>query len=159
MTFQPYPPPNESDGPLTIDKDLCWRINEAGHVTPAVIGAICWAQTHLSMTEVQQEAILVGLGLEIYRRPDNSTVLQPKDAYRIPLQPSNPDIAPESMASLPCEAASNEDEVQTSGGTLHRLVQFIPPTITATTDRKLFLLPSRPLIRSPCPVIPPRWKA
>ena len=44
MNFKPYMPPNEGAGLLTVDRDLCWRINPRGLVTPAVIGAICWAR-------------------------------------------------------------------------------------------------------------------
>ena len=66
MTFNPYAPPNEGAGLQTVDRDLCWRINRRGLVTPAVIGAICWAQNNFPISDAQHQAILNGLGLEYH---------------------------------------------------------------------------------------------
>ena len=82
MEFLPYTPPNEGAGLLSTDRDLCWRINPRGLVTPAVIGAVCWARNNFQMSEAQHAAILTGLGLEYHRMPGGSTELRPNDAYR-----------------------------------------------------------------------------
>lgn len=37
MEFIPYTPPNEGEDLQFTDRDLCWRINPRGLVTPAVI--------------------------------------------------------------------------------------------------------------------------
>lgn len=82
--FQPYTPPNEGAGLLTVDRDLCWRINPRGLVTPAVIGAVCWARNNFLMVPHQHHAILTGLGLECHQLPNGATVLQPQLPYRLP---------------------------------------------------------------------------
>lgn len=82
MIFEPYVPPNEGEGLLTVDRDLCWRINERGLVTPAVIGAVCWARNNFPMPEAQRAAILTGLGLEQHRMPAGGTELRPVALYR-----------------------------------------------------------------------------
>lgn len=84
MNFKPYSPPNEGAGLLTVDRDLCWRINPRGLVTPAVIGAVCWAHNNFSMSDSQHRAILKGLGLEYHQLPGGATVLQPQLPYRLP---------------------------------------------------------------------------
>ena len=56
MFFEPYVPPNEGAGILTVDRDLCWRINERGLVTTAVIGAVCWTRNNFRMSDAQQLA-------------------------------------------------------------------------------------------------------
>jgi hypothetical protein len=89
ITFKPYTPPNEGASLLTVDRDLCWRLNPRGLVTPEVIGAICWARNNFSMSTAQHLAILVGLGLEYHQIPGGVTVLRPKDAHRIVLSGSN----------------------------------------------------------------------
>lgn len=81
MTFKPYPPPNEGAGLQTVDRDLCWRINPRGLVTPAVIGAICWARNNFPMSATQHQAILNGLGLEYHQLPNAATTLRPKKVY------------------------------------------------------------------------------
>lgn len=85
MSFSPYVPPNEGAGLLTVDRDLCWRINARGLVTPAVIGAVCWARNNFRMSDTQQLAILDGLGLEYHQLPAGGTILRPKTAHRIAL--------------------------------------------------------------------------
>lgn len=54
--FEPYIPPNEEAGPLTVDKDLCWRLNSKGLVTPAVIGALCSVRNHFRMSALDHRA-------------------------------------------------------------------------------------------------------
>jgi hypothetical protein len=90
MDFKPYSPPNEGTGLLTVDRDLCWRINPRGLVTPAVIGAICWARNNFPISDEQHQAILNGLGLEYHQLPNAATILRPKEVYRPPkaLSPS-----------------------------------------------------------------------
>ena len=88
MLFKPYVPPNEGAGLLSVDRDICWRINERGLVTPAVIGAVCWARNSFKMSDAQHTAIMNGLGLEYHRLPAGGTILRPKDAYRLPVQAS-----------------------------------------------------------------------
>lgn len=66
IKFKPYTPPNEGGGPLTVDKDLCWRLNPEGLVTPAVVGAVCWARNHFKISGAQHRGLLVGLGLEYH---------------------------------------------------------------------------------------------
>lgn len=85
MSFSPYAPPNEGQGLLSVDRDLCWRINPRGLVTPAVIGAVCWARNHFGMSDAQQERVLAGLGLEYHRLHGGGTALRPKQANRIAL--------------------------------------------------------------------------
>lgn len=80
--FQPYTPPNEGAGLITVDRDLCWRLNPRGLVTPAVIGAIVWAR-NFRMTDQHHQSILDGLGLEYNRLPGGTTVLRPQDRYRL----------------------------------------------------------------------------
>ena len=82
MEFIPYTPPNEGEGLQFTDRDLCWRINPRGLVTPAVIGAVCWALNNFPMPDAQRAAILTGLGLEQLHMPAGCTELRPKDAYR-----------------------------------------------------------------------------
>lgn len=82
MEFLPYTPPNEGAGLLSTDRDLCWRINPRGLVTPAVIGAVCWALNNFPMPEAQRAAILTGLGLEQHRMPAGGTELRPVALYR-----------------------------------------------------------------------------
>lgn len=82
MTFKPYVPPNEGTGLQTVDRDLCWRINPRGLVTPAVIGAICWARNNFPLSVAQRQAILMGLGLEYCQLPNAATTLRPKEVYR-----------------------------------------------------------------------------
>lgn len=84
MTFTPYTPPNEGEGLLSVDRDLCWRLNPRGLVTPAVIGAVAWARNNFSMSDSQHQSILDGLGLEYRHIPDGVTVLQPQLPYRMP---------------------------------------------------------------------------
>lgn len=84
MHFKPYTPPNEGAGLLTVDRDLCWRINPRGLVTPAVIGAVCWARNNFDISDSQHQAILEGLGLEYRQLPDGATILQPQLPYRLP---------------------------------------------------------------------------
>ncbi|MDI1237201.1 MAG: hypothetical protein PSV26_06935 [Polaromonas sp.] len=84
MDFKPYSPPNEGTSLLTVDRDLCWRINPRGLVTPAVIGAVCWASNNFSISDRQHQAVLSGLGLEYHRLPGGATVLQPQPQYRLP---------------------------------------------------------------------------
>ena len=79
--FLAYTPPNEGAGLITVDRDLCWRLNPRGLVTPAVIGAICWAR-NFSMTDQQHQSILDGLGLEYHRSAGGATILRPQDRYR-----------------------------------------------------------------------------
>lgn len=82
MTFKPYAPPNEGRGLQTVDRDLCWRINPRGFVTPAVIGAICWARNNFPISSAQHLAILKGLGLEYHQLPSAAAILQPQEIYR-----------------------------------------------------------------------------
>ncbi len=84
MNFKPYPPPNEGAGLLTVDRDLCWRINPRGLVTPAVVGAVCWARNNFPISDCQHQAVLSGLGLEYHQLPGGATVLQPQLPYRLP---------------------------------------------------------------------------
>lgn len=84
MDFKPYSPPNEGAGLLTVDRDLCWRINPRGLVTPAVIGAVCWARNNFTISDRQHQAVLSGLGLEYHQISGGATVLQPQLAYRLP---------------------------------------------------------------------------
>ncbi|MDI1240040.1 MAG: hypothetical protein PSV26_21370 [Polaromonas sp.] len=84
MNFKPYAPPNEGAGLQTVDRDLCWRINPRGLVTPAVIGAVCWARNNFSISDRQHQAVLSGLGLEYHQLPGGATVLQPQLPYRLP---------------------------------------------------------------------------
>lgn len=88
MHFKPYAPPNEGEGLLTVDRDLCWRINPRGLVTPAVIGAVCWVRNNFPISDLQNQAVLNGLGLEYHQLPGGATVLQPQLPYRLP-PPSN----------------------------------------------------------------------
>lgn len=83
MNFKPYMPPNEGAGLLSVDRDLCWRINPRGLVTPAVIGAVCWARNNFDISDSQQVAILEGLGLEYHQLPAGATILQPQLPYRL----------------------------------------------------------------------------
>ena len=82
--FYPYTPPNEGAGLITVDRDLCWRINPGGLVTPAVIGAICWAHNNFTSPPAQHQAVLQGLGLEYYQQPGGATILRPQKRYRSP---------------------------------------------------------------------------
>lgn len=84
MNFKPYTPPNEGTGLLTVDRDLCWRINPRGLVTHSVIGAVCWARNNFSISARQHQAMLSGLGLEYHQPPGGATVLQPQLPYRLP---------------------------------------------------------------------------
>jgi hypothetical protein len=84
MNFKPYTPPNEGTGLLIVDRDLCWRINPRGLVSPGVIGAVCWARNNFSISNHQHQAILSGLGLEYHQLPSGATVLQPQLPYRLP---------------------------------------------------------------------------
>jgi len=84
VNFKPYPPPNEGAGLLTVDRDLCWRINPRGLVTPAVVGAVCWARNNFPISDCQHQAVLSGLGLEYHQLPGGATVLQPQLPYRLP---------------------------------------------------------------------------
>lgn len=84
LAFQPYTPPNEGAGLVTVDRDLCWRINPRGLVTSAVIGAICWARNNFTIPVAQHQAILQGLGLEYHQQPGGATVLRPQQRYRNP---------------------------------------------------------------------------
>ncbi|MFC6280782.1 MULTISPECIES: hypothetical protein [Polaromonas] len=81
--FEPYIPPNETDGLVTVDTDLCWRLHPEGLVTPAAIAAICWARNHFKIPDTHHRALLDGLGLEYFNTGIGSTVLRPKDAYRL----------------------------------------------------------------------------
>lgn len=82
----PYRPPNAGDGPLTIAKDLCWRVNpnEEDLVTPAVIGAVAWAYTHMHLANAQKTELLNGLGLEWHEGRMGESVLRPKFEFRTP---------------------------------------------------------------------------
>ncbi|MFC6282569.1 MULTISPECIES: hypothetical protein [Polaromonas] len=80
--FHPYIPPNEGAGLITIDRDLCWRLNPRGLVTSAVIGAVCWARSHFKMTTQQHQSLLDGLGLQRHSLPDGATILRPQARYR-----------------------------------------------------------------------------
>ena len=82
MEFLTYTPPNEGAGLLSKDRELCWRINPGGLVTPAVIDAVCWTLNNFPMPDAQRLAILPGLGLEQHHMPAGGTELRPKDAYR-----------------------------------------------------------------------------
>ncbi|MES2400212.1 MAG: hypothetical protein V4573_09525 [Pseudomonadota bacterium] len=82
--FRAYTPPNEGAGLITVDRDLCWRINPRGLVTPAVIGAICWAHNNFTIPAAQHQAILQGLGLEYHQQPGGATILRPQQRYRNP---------------------------------------------------------------------------
>lgn len=82
MDFKPYRPPNEGSGLLAVDRDLCWRINPRGLVTPAVIGAICWARNNFPISSAQHLAILRGLGLKYHQLPNAATIIQPQEIYR-----------------------------------------------------------------------------
>lgn len=84
MDFKPYSPPNEGAGLLTVDRDLCWRTNPRGLVTPAVIGAVCWARNNFAISDRQHHALLSGLGLEYHQLPGGATILQPQMPYRLP---------------------------------------------------------------------------
>lgn len=84
QTFQPYTPPNEGAGLSTVDRDLCWRINPRGLVTPAVIGAICWARNNFSIPALQHQALLHGLGLEYHQQLGGATILRPRQRYLSP---------------------------------------------------------------------------
>ena len=84
MTFVAYTPPNEGAGLVTVDRDLCWRLNQRGLVTPAVVGAVCWAQNNFSIPKAQHKAILDGLGLEYRKLPHGATILQPQKHFRLP---------------------------------------------------------------------------
>ena len=84
MTFTPYTPPNEGRSLQSVDRDLCWRLNPRGLVTPAVIGAICWARGNFVMSDAQHGALLLGLGLEYRYTANAATVLQPQQPYRLP---------------------------------------------------------------------------
>lgn len=85
MSFIPYTPPNEGSGLLSVDRDLCWRINPRGLVSPAVIGAVCWARNHFRMSDAQHQAVLDGLGLEYHQVPMGGITLRPKAAHRVAL--------------------------------------------------------------------------
>lgn len=112
--FEPYVPPNEEAGPLTVDKDLCWRLNPQGLVTPAVIGAISWARNHFRMSAQDHRAILDGLGLEYFDTGLGGIVLRPQEAWRVqpqsapkprPLNLSNPSLelkAYDAIEVYPC---------------------------------------------------------
>ena len=93
MFFEPYVPPNEGAGILTVDRDLCWRINERGLVTTAVIGAVCWTRNNFRMSDAQQMAIFTGLGLEYHKLRAGGTVLRPKDAHRLAILESQDGVA------------------------------------------------------------------
>ena len=90
MKFKPYTPPNEGAGLVTVDRDLCWRINPRGLVTPAVIGAVCWARNNFPISDLQHHAILTGLGLEYHQLPTGTTALQPQLPYRLPPAENRP---------------------------------------------------------------------
>lgn len=82
-TFTPYLPPNAGNGPLTIAKDLCWRVNQddgpdGDKVTPPVIGVVAWAFTHGLLTNAQKRELLDGLGLEWKEDRMGASHLQPK---------------------------------------------------------------------------------
>ena len=85
MNFIHYRPPNWGVSFKSTDNDLCWRINPEGLVTPAVVGAVCWARNHFRMSDAQQLAIFEGLGLEYHHPKIGGTVLRPQDAHRVPL--------------------------------------------------------------------------
>jgi len=53
-------------------------------VTPAVIGAVCWARNNFSISDRQHQALLAGLGLEYNQSPCGATILQPQLPYRLP---------------------------------------------------------------------------
>ena len=80
----PYRPPNAGDGPLTIDKDLCWRINRESEdvVTPAVVSVVAWAFVHTHLTNAQKTELLNGLGLEWHEDRLGMSVLRPKHEFR-----------------------------------------------------------------------------
>ncbi len=80
--FRPYTPPNEGSALVTFDRDICWRLNPRGLVTPAVVGAACWARNHFKLTDHQHQSLLDGLGLEQHRLPDGATILRPQARYR-----------------------------------------------------------------------------
>ncbi len=82
--FRPYMPPNEGKCLLTVDRDLAWRVDPRGRVTPAVIGAICWARNNFKMSDLQHQSLLDGLGLEYNRLPGGATALRPQGRYRHP---------------------------------------------------------------------------
>ncbi|MES2363294.1 MAG: hypothetical protein V4646_16095 [Pseudomonadota bacterium] len=88
--FHPYSPPNEGAGLITVDRDLCWRINARGLVTPAVIGAVCWARNNFTMSKQQHQSIVDGLGLEYKSLPGGATVLGPQEQYCRPRNSANP---------------------------------------------------------------------
>jgi hypothetical protein len=100
MNFKPYAPPNEGAGLLTVDRDLCWRINPRGLVTPAVIGAVCWARNNFDISDSKQGAILEGLGLEYHQLPAGATILQPQLPYRLPPLPPLLSRAPAKFFNL-----------------------------------------------------------
>ncbi|AYQ26569.1 hypothetical protein DT070_00055 [Polaromonas sp. SP1] len=68
----------------SVDRDLCWRLNPRGLVTPAVIGAVCWARGNFFVSDAQHTALLRGLGLEYRYSASGATVLQPQLPYRLP---------------------------------------------------------------------------
>lgn len=81
MSFKPYSPPNEGARLQTVDRDLCWRINHRGLVTPSVIGAVCWARNNFPISDAQHQAILKGLGLEYHQLPNAATILRPQKVH------------------------------------------------------------------------------
>lgn len=83
LEFKPYIPPNETDGLVTVDTDLCWRLHPEGLVTPAAIAAICWARNHFKISDIDHQALLNGLGLEYFNTGIGTTVLRPKDTFRV----------------------------------------------------------------------------
>lgn len=79
-----YLPPNAGAGPLTLDKDIAWRINTAGSdvVTDHVVGAVAWMLTHGRLTKKERTQLLDGLGLEHVDNGQGVRVVQPKQEYR-----------------------------------------------------------------------------
>lgn len=80
----PYLPPNHGAGPLTLDKDIAWRVNHDGSdlVTENVIGAVAWMLVHGRLTKAERAQLLNGLGLEYVDRGQGVRVVQPKQEYR-----------------------------------------------------------------------------
>ena len=85
MSFKPYRAPNAGDGPLTVGRDICRRINndgpEKGKVTPAVISAVAWAYVHFNIPDRTKVEILDGLGLHWQEDSMGEVRLQPKPEF------------------------------------------------------------------------------
>lgn len=88
MTFKPYTPPCAGNGPLTLERDLCWRINpdQSDKVTPAVVGAVAYLFVHGLLNDKQKVALLDGLGLEWKQGRMGDSVLQPRVEFFQPVE-------------------------------------------------------------------------